>query len=181
MVDRAELEAWLCEDEAASLPERVDRLCFVVEEGGPEIDRLFPGGPISAWAFLEARRAYIYGLDIACVIMTQVCLEHSLLGMFKWAGRDDLDGASFKVLLSEAKAQGFLSEGEYELFERLRRFRNPYAHPRSLDDESAIIKRAETSRTSIDVIPTDDARQAIAALLHLTRRPPFGAPSMGER
>lgn len=171
--DDATLEAWLRDDDEVSRSDRLERLRLVVEEYGPGAYRMFPGGPISAWAFEEARRAYVLGLDLSCVMMCQACVEHSLHGFFKMAGRDDLDKASFARLLREAHTAGYLDESEFQLFDRLRRQRNPYAHPRSLTDETSLIQRAVSSDTPLDDLVTDDARQAVTALLRLTRRAPF--------
>lgn len=171
MTEQAELEAWLRAD--ATRPERVERLRLVIDEYGPEVDRLFHGGPISHWAFEEARRAYVYGLDLAAVLMAQVCVEHLLLGLFKTGGRDDLDRATFERLLEEARDDRLLTGEEYDLFERLRQTRNPIAHPRSPVDESSVWVRAlRSDQDYLDVLE-QDARDAVTAILRLCRRPPF--------
>ncbi len=168
-----DLMACLAADDEASRPPRARRLRLLIEEYGPEGHRLFPGGELSLHTFEEARRAYLHGLYFACVILTQACLEHMLAGMFRIAGRDDLDKASFERLLKEARQQRYVSPGEFALFNRLRRVRNPYAHARRPGAPDSPIARAVRSQVPVDEVLARDATLAITALLRLLRRPPF--------
>lgn len=169
--------AWLEEDDSQSRPYRAQRLRLLVKEyGSAEGIRLFHGGPMSAIAFEEARQAYLHGLFAACTIMCQVCLEHMLAGIFRAAGRDDLDRATFKMLLREARDDEIVSEDEFTLFDRLRTLRNPYAHPRTPTGKGSIISRAFEREIAIEDLPVQDAEFAITALLRLCRRPPFALP-----
>lgn len=169
-----QLIAWLEEDEARSRPHRAERLRLLVEEYGPSgTIRIFHGGPVSAWAFEEARQAYLHGLFLCCTIMCQVCLEHILAGLFRGAGRDDLGDASFKRLLREAREERILSQDEFRLFDRIRTLRNPYAHPRTPTGKGSMVRRALESDGAPEDLPAQDAEFAVTALLHLCRRPPF--------
>jgi HEPN domain-containing protein len=172
-----QLIALLAEDEARSRPSRAERLRLLLDEYGREGIRFFPGGPISFMAFEEARQAYLHGLYVACTIMSQLCLEHMLAGLFRQAGRDDLDRATFELLLSEARSQRFLSEDEFALFDRLRTIRNPYAHPRAPTGKGSIIRRAADTDVAVEDVIVEDAELAIRGLLRLCRRHPF---ALGE-
>jgi hypothetical protein len=176
MPSTAELIAWLEEGEAQSRAHRAQRLQLLVTEYGPEGIRLFHGAPISAIAFEEARQAYLHGLFVACTVMCQICLEHMLAGLFRMAGRDDLDRATYERLLREARDQSFLSEEEFRLFDRLRSLRNPYAHPRAPAGEGSLLRRMISADTAIEDLAVEDAQLAITALLRLCRRPPFALP-----
>ncbi len=172
--DADELVAWLEADEASSRPYRAGRLRLLIDEYGDEGEiRLFPGGPASVEAFQEARLAYLHGLFLGCVVLCQVCVEHMLAGIFRMSGRDDLNRAGFQKLLREARAERFLSEDEFELFDRLRMLRNPYAHPRSPDDAESMMGRAFRTGTPFEDQVAQDAELAIVALLRLCRRAPF--------
>jgi len=167
------LIALLADDEARSRPFRAERLRLLLEEYGLEGIRLFPGGLISAIAFEEARQAYLHGLLIACIIMCQVCLEHMLLGLFRQSGRDNLNRTTFEKLLREARDDQLLSEDEFELFDRLRTIRNPYAHPRTPTGRGSLIRRALDEDTTIEEVFLEDSKLAIKSLLKLCQRPPF--------
>jgi hypothetical protein len=85
-----ELLAWLEEDDALRRPDRAARLRLVHEEYGTQGMRVFPGGPVSAQAFEEAKEAYVHGLFVSCIVMSQLCLEQLLGGLFRLALREDL-------------------------------------------------------------------------------------------
>jgi len=124
-------------------------------------------------AFEEARQTYLHGLFVACIVMCQVCLEHMLAGLFRQAGRDDLDRATFEVLLREANNQRFLSAEEFALFDRLRTIRNPYVHSRTPTGKGSLIRRAVEEDKVVENVIVEDAELAIRALLHLCSRHPF--------
>src|SRR5688572_6824791 len=119
--DAIDLIAWLESDEAESRPYRAERLRLLLEHYGEDgTIRLFPGGPVSALAFEEARLAFLHGVFLGCVMLCQTCVEHMLAGIFRMSGRDDLDRVPFQKLLLAAKTERFISESEFALFERLR-------------------------------------------------------------
>jgi len=168
------LVAWLEADEASSRPYRARRLRLLIDEYGDEGEiRLFPGGPASALAFQEARLAYLHGLFLGCVVLCQACVEHMLAGIFRMSGRDDLNRAGFQKLLREARVERFLSEDEFELFDRLRTLRNPYAHPRAPADAESMLRRGVRTDMPFEDLVAQDAELAIVALLRLCRRAPF--------
>ncbi|MEE9257374.1 MAG: hypothetical protein V3V56_09435, partial [bacterium] len=133
---------WLEDDEEKSRPYRVERLKLLVDEYGREGGRMFYGGLVSLWAFEECRLAYLHGLFLSCILASQVCVEHMLSALFRMAGRDDLERATFDSLLREARDERYLSDDEFVLFDRLRTLRNPYAHPRAPTSKDALMVRA---------------------------------------
>jgi hypothetical protein len=168
-----ELLAWLEEDDALRRAERVERLRLVREAYGPEGIRMFPGGPVSAQAFEEAKSAYVHGLFVSCIIMCQVCLEQMLGGLFRLALREDLRRGGAAIVLAEARRAGFITEAEFALFDRLRKVRNPYAHYLDPEDAKSLLYREGESGTLFDDFAAKDAERAIVALLRLCQRPPF--------
>ena len=136
--------------------------------------RLFVGGHEAAVAFNEAAFAYVSGLYLGCVLLVQTCLEHTLGGAFILEGRDEVARLRYQRMLAEARDTRFLTQDEYELFDRLRRGRNPYAHPRSLEDPTALMRRAIDTHTPPEDLMEADALEALLALVRLVNRPPFG-------
>jgi hypothetical protein len=170
MMSIEDLEAQLRANDDATRHDRAERLDLLVQEMGEGDYRMFPGGPISAWAFQEATRAYVDGQYLSCVVVSQVCLEHSLAGTFALIGHDGPDGENYRNLLRQAHTVSALTDPEFELFDRLRTQRNPYAHPRPLADKASLLQRAVSSGTAVDDILMDDARQAVTALIRFTNR-----------
>ena len=172
-----ELLAWLEEDDALRRPDRVARLRLVREEYGTQGIRVFPGGPVSAQAFEEAKEAYIRGLFVSCIVMSQLCLEQMLGGLFRLALREDLRRGGAAIVLAEAHRAGFITDGEFALFERLRHVRNPYAHYLDPERPKSLVYREAESGTQFEDFVARDAREALVALLQLCRRWPFALPS----
>lgn len=165
--------SWLREDDEQTLLARVERTRVVAEAHEPETWRMFPGGPVSVVAFEEARRAYVHGLFLACVLLCQVCIEHSLAAVFRLSDDDQTARMNYSELLRAARRQRFLSDAEFELFDRLRDVRNPYVHSRSLDDATHPMRRAVATDTPPDDLLAGDAMEAISGLMALLSRPPF--------
>src|SRR5262245_21775686 len=157
-----DLMAWLAADEAKSRPYRAERLALLLEHfGSEERGMLFHGGIVPAHAFQELRLCYLHGLFISCVVVAQIVIEHTLAGMLRMGGRDDLEGASFKKLLEEAEADGLISAAEYDAFDELRQLRNPYTHSKPPMHESSVgCRTAETGSHPWDLFK-EDAEKAI--------------------
>ena len=92
-------------------------------------------------AYWEARHAYVPGLLLGCILLCQACLEHILSGLMILSGDEDV-ATRYAEALSRARDRDLLSEDEFDVFDRLRRERNPYAHPRPIMHESAVLRRA---------------------------------------
>lgn len=165
-----EIVAWFEADDARSRPYRAERLRFLLKRLEPDTMTELYGGEMAFMAFEEARRAFVHGLFVACTVLSQVCLEHTLGGLFRAAGRDDLARATFEVLLREGRNERYLSEEEFKLFDRLRTIRNPYVHSRAPLSVNSLHLRAMQADREPDELVVEDAQLAIAALLHFLGR-----------
>lgn len=170
---KEEILAWLEVDETKSRPYRVERMQILLDRFGQGNHMLFFGGVVPMQAFEEMRLAYLNGLYVSCVVVSQVLIEHILAGMFEMADRDDLEGSGFQKLTSEALKSGFISQKEYERLNQLRRLRNPYTHSKPIMHQSCFIRRAaETGAHPVDVFK-QDAETALAIVSGLLSRYPF--------
>ena len=168
-----EILAFLESDDEASLPDRLVRMRFLLDQYGREGYTLFFGGVVPAHAFEEMRLCYLHGLYISCVVVAQIVIEHLLAGLFEMANRNDLQGASFKQLVEEALADGFISQGEFDELDHLRQLRNPYTHSKPIMHETCFIRRAAESGSHPRQLFKEDAQKAIVAVFRLMSRPPF--------
>jgi hypothetical protein len=169
-----ELRGWLREDDARSRPYRADRLGVLLDELNSERMFTFHGGAMAFMAFEEARRAFVYGLFGAVTILVQVCMEHTLGGLFAMAGRDDVARAPFETLLLEAQRGGYLNANEFATFDKLRTIRNTYTHWRPVLSKNALQLRAIESDRETDELMAGDAKAAIMSLLQFLSR--FSVP-----
>jgi len=173
-------EDWLADEDAATRPSRASRLEFVVRSYGAPRHILFPGGCVSFWAFEEAKWSFVNGQFLACVLLCQVMLEHVLAGQYGLAGDDEAKRKGFKRLCDMSLADGRITLAEHNGFDLLRRLRNPYTHPRTMDDPERIERRAMNEQRPAEDILEEDARHALVAALRLTQRYPFGFPVDNE-
>lgn len=132
------------------------------------------GGHTSLYAMHEATAAYVTGSFLGCILLAQCCVEHTLAGAFSLSGRDEMVTASYRKMLTEAEALGWLSEDEAVLFDNLRDGRNPYAHPRPFADPANLGRRVMDTETDPEELLAADAKASILALIRLLNRPPFG-------
>lgn len=166
-------EEWLCREDQAKFPARLERLHFLGEQHGGPRDQLITGGLIGYLAFEEACWCFIDGHFIACVVLTQMVLEHLLAGLFRIIGRDDIAAADFARLLREAHAERFISTTEFEKFNLLRERRNPYTHSRKPLAPNSIERRMLEANAPYEEIMENDAREALQMLFAILQRKPF--------
>ena len=172
---------WLERDDTKSRPYRATRLQLLLKEYGLEDGfHIFYGRIVSTWAFAEARLAYLNGLFIACIILCQICLEHTLAGLLHMEGKGEAQNMPYSALLREARDHHYISDDEFSLFDQLRMDRNPYAHFRAPTDDHDISNRAISFDVPMDDLVVKDAEHSIVALLNLFQRYPFAAPDEKE-
>ncbi len=165
------------QDDARSRHYRSERLqLLIIEYGSERAHQVFVGGLVGLRSFNEARLAYLNGLFLACIVLCQICLEHSLASLLYMEGREEARKMSYSMLLREALKTGHISEEEFRLFDRIRKYRNPYVHFHAPRDEDWLPERAVRSNIPEDELVVQDAEEAIVALLHFFQHAPFTAP-----
>jgi HEPN domain-containing protein len=132
--------------------------------GGPSDGRMIFGSAHDALA--EAQWSYIDGHYLSAILAVQVYLEKSLSSLIESAnlGRPK---RSYAELLRDACAQRIISEEERDMFDRLRRLRNPSAHYRSPNHSDHPMRRALFEGEDPDALLEKDARTAVRALVGL--------------
>ncbi|HWK26349.1 MAG TPA: hypothetical protein VNS09_07305 [Solirubrobacter sp.] len=171
---RSDPEFQLAVSDLQTFADRAERLRWLQGHGEPAMGRMFFGGPLSAFAFHEAGVCYVAGLYLGCVLLAQTCLEHLLGGAFTFWGPEEAATYPYRRMLKEAREAQILTADEYELFDRLRKERNPYAHPRGIDDPMSLLRRAMTTGQDPEGLLQKDAREALTAVVQLVNRAPFG-------
>jgi hypothetical protein len=119
---------------------------------------------------------YIHGAYISCTLAAQVVLEHLFAAFLEWNGRENLDARGFKALSEAARAEGLISQDEFDDFEMLRRIRNPYTHNKPFMGESCIVRRTAESGLGPDEVFKEDAQKALAIVIKVLSREPFAVP-----
>lgn len=168
---------WLESDEARSRPYRVERMQFLLDLFGQEAYMQFYGGVVPAHAFEELRLAYLNGLYISTVVVSQIVVEHILAGIFDLVGRTDMQGVGFQKLTEQALVDGYISEQEHSDLNRLRQLRNPYSHSKPMMHETCFMRRAaETDNHHVELFK-QDAEAALTIIARILSRQPFSFES----
>jgi hypothetical protein len=183
VVDRLtdnQILACLEADEAASRLDRATRMRLLIDLFGQDKGRLFFGGVVPVQAFEEMRLAYLHGLYVSCVVVSQIVIEHILAGVFDMFDRADLEGAGFQKLVEEACTNGYISQEESSDIDRLRRLRNPYVHSKPVAHPSSIFMRAAETRSHPVELFKQDAETALGVVAALLSRCPFSISDGGS-
>lgn len=96
-------ETWLRERDDGTRIERSERLEELALLGEPEQRRMLFGGVDVANALWEAQSAYVNGLDLSAILVSQVCLEKLLSGLIELAPETKAN-SSYARLLEQAAA-----------------------------------------------------------------------------
>ena len=171
-----EILTWLESDEAVSRPYRVQRTRFLLDRFGQSGYMLFFGGVVPLHAYEEMRLAYLNGLYICCVVVSQIIIEHLLAGLFEMANRTDLQRAGFQRLTEEALAEGYISQEEFDGLDQIRRLRNPYTHSKPMMHKTCFIRRAAETGTHHTELFKQDAETTLTVVSGLLARYPFSFP-----
>jgi hypothetical protein len=160
--------------DAVSLGDRAERYNWLNRDGSPVDGYLLTGGMEAFTCWWEAGTAYVHGLYIGTILLSQACLEHLLAGWLVFS-EDDQTAPRLRYveLLKRARDGGVLTRAEYDLFDRLRRERNPVAHARHIDDPRNLLRRAMDTQVGPEQLLRNDAELALQSLKALLDRPPF--------
>jgi hypothetical protein len=131
---------------------------------------LFFGGWLNQQLFEEARYCFVYGQFLSSVILGFAFVERTLSAMFYASGRDDLERASSKKLFQEAQYEGWISNEEFDLFEKARKLRNPLTHFRMPMHEEQLETRAFREGSEPHELAEGDARRILEVVFRLIER-----------
>ena len=122
-------EEWLDNEDRQCRNDRLNRLEWIIGEYPTNIDiSLFHGGLKPYYLFEEARYCFVYGQYLASIMLSLSYIETTLAGVFYASGRNDLQRARVIDLLKEAEKKGLISGSEFNVFNKVRKIRNPITH-----------------------------------------------------
>ena len=161
---------WLSDEDAKCYDDRLTRLELLSSQVSTAECWTFPGGLLAHSLFEESRYCFVYGQFLATVLLGLAFLEHTLAALFYESGRNDLQVAGLKRLLSEALAVGLIDESEHREMTRVRVKRNAYAHFRKPLHEESIEARALLEDEAPYRIIEQDAAAVITVTLRIVAR-----------
>ncbi len=158
---------WIAHEDEVSAEARIERLDWLIDHTSSGENWLLRGGQLAWQLFEETRCCFVYGQDLACVLLSLAFIEVSLAAQFYAAGRDEFERASIKEILEEARKALWISDAEFELFDKIRKLRNPVAHFRSPGHPEGLVGRSFKDGVSEAQIMESDAKLAISAIFHI--------------
>ena len=160
-------EDWLLNEDKHCWDGRLARLKWIAVEY-PDVDIvIFHGGLKSQYLFEEARYCYVYAQYIASTLLSLAFIENILASVLYASGDNDTPKAGIFELLDKAKNGGLISDSEFDLFEKVRKIRNPISHFRKPSDKKNIEYRGvENDRHPYELLESD-AQTALKATFRL--------------
>ncbi len=166
----SDAQNWLEREDEIARPERQERLRWIVEHYPPAEGFLLSGGWLSKQLLEEAKHSFVYGQYVAAATLGVAFVERILASQFYAAGRDDLERAGGHELLSEALRCGWLTQADFDRFDRMRGLRNPLVHFRRPLARDTIEARAVVSDAHPDQIVEADAREVLEGVLRVLEK-----------
>ena len=161
---------WLRNEDSVCFEGRLSRLNLLADESPAGEYWIFPGGLLAKSLFEEARYCFVYGQYLATTLLGLAYLERTLSALFYAAGRNDLQWASFSILLEEAHNHGLISPTEFKDLEGIRKKRNSYAHFRKPGHKEGIEYRSVLEDETPYFIIERDATDVIRTVLRIVAK-----------
>lgn len=160
-------EDWLAREDEICRLERIARLSWLTQVAHKAEIWKFPGGWLSYHLFENARYCFIYGQFVATSLAGFSYMERTLAAMFYGAGRNDLERASSEKLFSEALRAGWLTQDEFDSFEKARHMRNPLVHYRKPLHKELPESRAMREGRDPNEVLESDAKHILEAVFRI--------------
>lgn len=160
-------EDWLLNEDKHCWDGRLARLKWIAAEY-PDVDIvIFHGGLKSQYLFEEARYCYVYAQYIASTLLSLAFIENILASVLYAYGDNDIPKARISDLLVKAKKDGLISDSEFDLFDKVRKIRNPITHFRKPSDKKSIEYRGVENDSHPYELLEADAQTALNASFRL--------------
>ena len=161
---------WLKREDEAERPERQERLRWIVKHYPAAQGFALYGGWLSKQLLEEAKYSFVYGQYVAAAILGVAFVERVLAALFYGAGRNDLERASANGLFAEALRCGWLTQTDFEHFDRIRQLRNPLVHFRRPLAGDTVERRAVSDDTHPEQVIERDAREVLEGVFRVLEK-----------
>lgn len=169
-----EAQDWLEHEDNVARSDRIARLDWLAANYPSSEDGfLLSGGWLSLRLLEEAKYCFAYGQFLATAVISVAFIERELAALLYGSGRSDLERAGGADLLREALGSGWLSQEEFELFDNVRRLRNPIVHFRRPVAPETLMHRAVVAGSHPEEIVESDARNVLRGVFHLLENRAF--------
>jgi len=170
-MDDASAREWLEREDDVARADRIARLEWLATNyPSSAVGFLLHGGWLSKQLLEEAKYCFAYGQFLATAILGVAFIERALAAQFYAAGRDDLERAGGLDLLREALKSKWISQEEFDQFDRVRRLRNPLVHFRRPLAPDTVEYRAVRENAHPDELVENDAQEILEGVFRVLQR-----------
>ncbi len=127
-------------------------------------DNLLFSGGLDPFVLYEIESSFKQGNFIACILLSQLVVEHCLANRFLFTEYESYCTKGFALLISKAYELEFIDEEMKSKLTELRLMRNPFVHPRFGDEQGTIIRRVIDKELNYNELPVHDGIEAIKIL-----------------
>ncbi len=162
---------WIEHEDALARADRIARLEWLTANYPlSDLGFMLNGGWLSHRLLEEARYCFAYGQFLATSILGVAFIERVLAARFYAAGRDDLERAGGHDLLREALKSAWISQDEFEQFDKLRRLRNPLVHFKRPLARDTMEYRVVEGEAYPDELAKGDAQDILQSVFHVLQK-----------
>jgi len=144
-----------------------NRLEWLVSQTPRSSHWVFPGGNVTINLFEAASYCFVNGQFLGAIVMGLSYIEHTLVGLFAAAGRQELENAGVEVLAREAMSLGLLKQRDFDIIKEAAKKRNAKFVLRKTiglqSEENPIIDENEEDSTVYE----EDGRKIMSVVIQL--------------
>ena len=162
---------WIEHEDRVARDDRITRLEWLAANY-PSSDAGFMlhGGWLSHQLLEEAKYCFAYDQFLATAILGVAFIERVLAARLYAAGRNDLERAGGLDLLRESLKRAWISEEEFQQFDRVRRLRNPIVHfRRPLAPDTLEYRAVQEDARPYEIVQSD-AQEILKAVFNVLQR-----------
>ena len=143
------------------------RLEWLVNKTPRSSHWVFPGGNVTINLFEAASYCFVNGQFLGAIVMGLSYIEHTLVGLFTAAGRQELENADVELLAREAMSLGLLKQRDFDIIKEATKKRDAkFVMRRTIglqNDEKLIIDENEEDSTVYE----EDSRKIMSVVIQL--------------
>jgi len=151
--------------EEDSRKDRALRLQFVIQH---DFKGQFLGDALLYFYYDEAKKAYVNGCLVSCIVMCQMAIER---GIKAWYLDESLDKKGFFDLIKMAESENLLKPYEVKKLHKLRKDRNPYVHSHFGLEMKYFTKKKLSKNFDLEINEVEqNARESFKILMSFIKR-----------
>lgn len=118
----------------------------------------------TAFVFMEAKNAFIYGCFVSCTMMAAAFVEHWLASRLRGRGYKKSADGGLRAIIECCRENALIADALLLRVDRLRQIRNPFAHLKDYDHPHGLNRRIMSARTDPETLLEQDAKDSLTTM-----------------